>query len=137
MRLREVLVAGASNVRYRRGASMTSLSEHTDREHVRFTDSSTGVFDLVVGVDGIRSAVRSLAMEDAVVLAEELRTQPTVGQALIAYTHHRTPRIAWVQDQSRALAASLNAAPAIRDRALRQHGSDTFTRRSAPGIPVP
>jgi 2-polyprenyl-6-methoxyphenol hydroxylase-like FAD-dependent oxidoreductase len=50
----------------------------------------------------------SLAMEDASMLAEVLRTEPTLGQAFAAYIRRRAPRVRWVQVQSRAVADSFN-----------------------------
>ena len=46
----------------------------------------------------------SLAIEDALVLAEVLRAADTVEQALDAYVTRRRPRVEWVQEQSRATA---------------------------------
>jgi 2-polyprenyl-6-methoxyphenol hydroxylase-like FAD-dependent oxidoreductase len=264
-RLQDVLVAGVQPVPCRLGTSITSIGETADRVSVRFTDGSAGDYDLVVGADGIRSAVRalvfgpvepafaghiswrsvapiqlpgppsiqfwlgdrcffglcpvgdnrtygfghvtqerrydpvegrlgrlrerfagfgpavqdyltaldddaqvhcsaiewvdqerwhtgrvvligdaahassplmgqggSLAMEDASVLAEVLRTQLTLKQALAAYTRRRTPRIRWVQQQSRAVADSFNIPPPARDEILRRQGEQMFRERYAP-----
>lgn len=43
------------------------------------------------------------AMEDAYVLAEELRAATTVEDALARYVSRRKPRANWVQQQSIAL----------------------------------
>jgi 2-polyprenyl-6-methoxyphenol hydroxylase-like FAD-dependent oxidoreductase len=74
----------------------------------------------------------SLAMEDASVLAEVLQTEPALEQALAAYTRRRTPRVQWVQQQSRAVADSFNIAPHTRNEVLRARGVGMFTERYAP-----
>jgi FAD-dependent urate hydroxylase len=269
-RLQHVLAAAAKNITCRLGISVTSLCEHADRVAVRFTDGSAGDFDLVVGADGIRSAVRglvfghvepafaghlswrslapvqlsgspsiqfwlgdrnffglcpvggnrtygfghvtqdrrldppegrlnrlrdrftgfgpavqeyltalrhdrqihcsaiewieqerwhterivligdaahaasplmgqggSLAMEDAAVLAEELRIQSGIGEALAAYARRRLPRVTWVQQQSRAVAESFNTCPQTRNEMFRQRGNEMFKQRYAPLTPPP
>ncbi len=264
-RLQDVLVAGAQPVRCRLGTSVISIGETAGGASVRFTDGSAGDYDLVVGADGIRSAVRalvfgpvepvfaghiswrsvapvrlpgppnvqfwlgdrcffglcpvgddctygfghvtqerrydpvegrlgrlrehfagfgpavqdylaaldddaqihcsaiewvdqerwhtrrvvligdaahassplmgqggSLAMEDASVLAEVLRTEPTLNHALAAYTRRRAPRVRWVQQQSRAVADSFNVPPRTRNDMLRGQGERMFKERYAP-----
>src|SRR5206468_2115425 len=44
-----------------------------------------------------------MAVEDALVLAEELRRTPEIPAALAAFVARRQPRVAWVREQSRAL----------------------------------
>lgn len=264
-RLQDVLVAGAQLVPCRLGTSIVSISEAANGVSVRFTDGSTGDYDLLVGADGIRSAVRalvfgpveptfaghiswrsvaptrvhgtpsvqfwlgdrcffglcpvggdrtygfghvtqerrydpvegrlgrlrecfagfgpivqdylaaldddgqihcsavewvdqerwhtgrvvligdaahassplmgqggSLAMEDASVLAEVLRTEPALEQAFAAYTRRRAPRVRWVQAQSRAVADSFNVPPQTRNEILRGQGERMFKERYAP-----
>jgi 2-polyprenyl-6-methoxyphenol hydroxylase-like FAD-dependent oxidoreductase len=63
-----------------------------------------------------------MAMEDAWVLAAELRAAPSVEQALHAYVRRRTPRVAWVQQHSRAVAESFLLPPDIRNAVLRERG---------------
>ena len=74
----------------------------------------------------------SLAMEDAAVLADVLRTQPMLHDALTAYTRRRVPRVQWVQQNSRAVAESLNAPSGQRNEALRARGEVSFRERYAP-----
>ncbi len=269
-RLQDVLVGGTRAVPSRLGISITSIRESADRVEVRFTDDSSGCYDLVVGADGIHSKVRdlvfgrieptfaghiswrsvapfqlpgppsiqfwlgdrrffglcsigadhtygfghltqerqhdpedgrlqrlrrrfanfgttvseylaalgndtdihcssiewveqerwhtdrvvligdaahasspmmgqggSLAMEDASVLAETLRTEPTLGHALAAYARRRRPRVAWVQQQSRLAADAVNLPSPVRNEVLRERGAATFKERYAPLIPPP
>ncbi len=50
----------AAGVTVRLGLSVVKLDSSADRAQVEFTDGSTGRYDLVVGADGIRSAVRGM-----------------------------------------------------------------------------
>jgi len=59
-KLQDALVAGARPVPCRLGTSITTIDEDDRQASVRFTDGSTGDYDLVVGADGIRSTVREL-----------------------------------------------------------------------------
>lgn len=60
--LAELLRAQARqhNVRLRYGTSVKSLTQQTDAVVATLSDGSVGKYDLVVGADGIRSAVRGL-----------------------------------------------------------------------------
>jgi 2-polyprenyl-6-methoxyphenol hydroxylase-like FAD-dependent oxidoreductase len=71
-------------------------------------------------------------MEDALVLAEVLRTEPTLGRALEAFTRPRAPRVNWVQQQSRAVADTFNLEPGARNAAMRTQGEQRFKERYAP-----
>jgi FAD-dependent urate hydroxylase len=62
-RLQRILVAGVEGVRCRLGTFVLGISQHDDRVSVAFSDGSFGNYDLVVGADGITSAVRSLAFD--------------------------------------------------------------------------
>jgi 2-polyprenyl-6-methoxyphenol hydroxylase-like FAD-dependent oxidoreductase len=62
-RLQRILVAGVEGVRCRLGTFVLGVSQHDDRVSVAFSDGSFGNYDLVVGADGITSAVRSLAVD--------------------------------------------------------------------------
>jgi FAD-dependent urate hydroxylase len=62
-RLQQILVAGVEGIRCRLGTFVLGMSQHDDRVSVAFSDGSFGNYDLVVGADGIMSAVRSLAFE--------------------------------------------------------------------------
>jgi 2-polyprenyl-6-methoxyphenol hydroxylase-like FAD-dependent oxidoreductase len=78
-----------------------------------------------------------MAMEDALVLADELRTGSTIESALEAYVLRRRPRTDWVQQQSRAAAQSWVLPPAQRNAVLRERGDQIFRDRYRPLIPAP
>jgi 2-polyprenyl-6-methoxyphenol hydroxylase-like FAD-dependent oxidoreductase len=63
--LQDALVAGVSEVRCRLGLSVAAIAVDEDQAVVRFSDGSTGGYDLVVGADGIGSSVRGLVFGDA------------------------------------------------------------------------
>jgi 2-polyprenyl-6-methoxyphenol hydroxylase-like FAD-dependent oxidoreductase len=50
----------AAGVTVRLGLSVRAVAQDSRRAYVEFTDGSTGGYDLVVGADGIRSAVRAM-----------------------------------------------------------------------------
>jgi 2-polyprenyl-6-methoxyphenol hydroxylase-like FAD-dependent oxidoreductase len=58
--LQRVLVSAAAPVPMRLGVTITGIRANGDRAHVSFTDATEGIYDLVVGADGIRSTVRRL-----------------------------------------------------------------------------
>jgi 2-polyprenyl-6-methoxyphenol hydroxylase-like FAD-dependent oxidoreductase len=60
--LRERTLASGTAVRC--GASFSSLEEATDSVRVNFSDSRSESYDLVVGADGLRSAVRDALFPD-------------------------------------------------------------------------
>ena len=78
-----------------------------------------------------------MAMEDALVLADCLRTADSVETALEAYVRRRRPRVDWVQQQSRAAAQAWVLPLASRNAALRERGNQMFCDRYRPLIPVP
>jgi 2-polyprenyl-6-methoxyphenol hydroxylase-like FAD-dependent oxidoreductase len=77
-----------------------------------------------------------MAMEDALVLAEELRSGDTVERALTAYVTRRRPRVDWVQEQSRIAAEGSVLPTAVRNAALRERGDQLFRERYRPLIPA-
>jgi 2-polyprenyl-6-methoxyphenol hydroxylase-like FAD-dependent oxidoreductase len=79
----------------------------------------------------------SMAMEDALVLADVLRREDSVERALEAYVRRRRSRVDWVQEQSRALAQAWILPPAVRNAALRERGDQMFHDRYRPLIPEP
>ena len=52
-----------------------------------------------------------MAMEDACILAESLRTESTVAAALASYVSRRRPRVSWVHQESDAVAQSFRLLP--------------------------
>ena len=76
----------------------------------------------------------SMAMEDAVVLAESLRTADTVAGALDRYVERRRPRAGWVQEQSRIASKAWVLPPAVRDGVLRERGDQRLQDRYRPLI---
>jgi 2-polyprenyl-6-methoxyphenol hydroxylase-like FAD-dependent oxidoreductase len=62
--------ATEAGVKTRFGVTVTSLAQHAAGVDVTFTGGSTGRYDLVVGADGIRSAIRRM-------VGIELGTRPT------------------------------------------------------------
>ncbi len=78
-----------------------------------------------------------MAMEDAWVLAEVLRSAPTVESALSNYVRRRKPRVKWVQQQSIAVAESFRMPPAIRNAALRERGDQMMQSRFGPLVLAP
>ena len=78
-----------------------------------------------------------MAMEDALVLAEVLRTTNSVESALEAYVLRCRPRADWVQKQSRAAAQAWAVPVAARNAALRERGDQMFRERYRPLLPAP
>jgi 2-polyprenyl-6-methoxyphenol hydroxylase-like FAD-dependent oxidoreductase len=78
-----------------------------------------------------------MAMEDALVLAEVLRTADSLASALDAYVLRRRPRADWVQKQSRAAARAWALSPAARNAVLRERGDQMFRDRYQPLTPAP
>src|ERR1700724_1781498 len=78
-----------------------------------------------------------MAMEDACVLAEELRAATTVEAALESYVRRRKPRVEWVQRQSMGLADSLIMPSAVRNAMLRKRGNEAMHARFGPLVSAP
>jgi 2-polyprenyl-6-methoxyphenol hydroxylase-like FAD-dependent oxidoreductase len=78
-----------------------------------------------------------MAMEDACVLAEELRAATTTESALASYENRRTARVRWVQHQSMAVGAILTLPSAVRNAALRENGDKAMQARFEPLVPAP
>ena len=78
-----------------------------------------------------------MAMEDALVLADCLRSADSVECALEAYVRRRRPRADWVQEQSRAAAQAWVLPSAVRNAALRERGNQMFRDRYRPLLPAP
>lgn len=68
----------------------------------------------------------AMAFEDALVLADALRSAETVDQALPMYESRRRPRTRWVLDRTRDRERTCNVPPALRDPLLRGRGERIF-----------
>jgi len=64
-KLQRVLLAGAAAVPARLGTTVSTVTQDGHRVAVGFSDGSTGEYELVVGADGIASAVRQLTLSAA------------------------------------------------------------------------
>lgn len=71
----------------------------------------------------------AMALEDAIALAEALRSRPSVETALAHYSARRRPGVEWVQQQSRVAAGAWVLPAAARDRALRERGDAMLRER--------
>jgi 2-polyprenyl-6-methoxyphenol hydroxylase-like FAD-dependent oxidoreductase len=78
-----------------------------------------------------------MAIEDALVLADELRRAPDITSAVAAFAARRHPRVEWVREQSQALAELVRLPSRIRDRGLRDRGIRAFHDRYRPLVAVP
>jgi 2-polyprenyl-6-methoxyphenol hydroxylase-like FAD-dependent oxidoreductase len=78
-----------------------------------------------------------MAMEDACVLAEELRAAATVEGALASYANRRRARVEWVQRQSMAVGEILTVPLVVRNNALRERGNEAMQSRFRPLVRAP
>jgi 2-polyprenyl-6-methoxyphenol hydroxylase-like FAD-dependent oxidoreductase len=73
-----------------------------------------------------------MAIEDALVLAGELRRSADIPGALAAFARRRGARVDWVREQSQALGDLVRLPAAVRDAALAEHGAAAFADRYRP-----
>jgi 2-polyprenyl-6-methoxyphenol hydroxylase-like FAD-dependent oxidoreductase len=78
-----------------------------------------------------------MAMEDACVLAEELRAAATIEGALASYENRRMARVKWVQHQSMMVGEILTVPSAVRNAVLRENGDEAMQARFGPLVPAP
>lgn len=78
-----------------------------------------------------------MAMEDACVLAEVLRSAATMDGALDDFVSRRNLRVKWVREQSIATAKRLHMPPAVRNAELHERGDQMMRSRFAPLVPEP
>jgi FAD-dependent urate hydroxylase len=78
-----------------------------------------------------------MAIEDALVLADELRRAPDIPSAVAAFGARRRPRVDWVRKQSQALTELVRLPARIRDRGLRERGVSAFHDRYRPLLAAP
>jgi 2-polyprenyl-6-methoxyphenol hydroxylase-like FAD-dependent oxidoreductase len=78
-----------------------------------------------------------MAVEDAYVLAECLRSADTVEVALDRYVTRRKPRVRWVQQESLAVSKIIGLRSESRNAVLRTRGEEMFRHRFQPLIAPP
>jgi 2-polyprenyl-6-methoxyphenol hydroxylase-like FAD-dependent oxidoreductase len=78
-----------------------------------------------------------MAIEDALVLADELRRTPDMPAAVAAFGARRRPRVDWVREQSQALTELVRLPARVRDRGLRERGVSAFYDRYRPLVAAP
>jgi len=78
-----------------------------------------------------------MAIEDAFVLADELRHAADVPAAVAAFGARRRPRVEWVREQSQALTDLVRLPASVRDRGLRDRGVSAFRDRYRPLVAAP
>jgi 2-polyprenyl-6-methoxyphenol hydroxylase-like FAD-dependent oxidoreductase len=78
-----------------------------------------------------------MAIEDALVLADELRRAPDIPSAVVAFAARRRPRVDWVRGQSQALTELVRLPAHIRNRRLRDRGVSAFHDRYRPLVAPP
>jgi 2-polyprenyl-6-methoxyphenol hydroxylase-like FAD-dependent oxidoreductase len=79
----------------------------------------------------------ALALEDALVLAEVLSGEGPIERALTDYERRRTPRVAWVQEQTRRRDRTRSLPPAVRNPILRIAGRRIFRANYRPLLERP
>lgn len=62
--LLDILRSAASDVPLRLGNGLEHLEQRGERVHVRFSDGATGVYDAVIGADGLHSKTRRIIFGD-------------------------------------------------------------------------
>jgi 2-polyprenyl-6-methoxyphenol hydroxylase-like FAD-dependent oxidoreductase len=78
-----------------------------------------------------------MAVEDAYVLAECLRSADTLEVALDRYVTRRKPRVRWVQQESLAVSKIIGLPSESRNAVLRTRGEEMFRNRFQPLIEPP
>jgi 2-polyprenyl-6-methoxyphenol hydroxylase-like FAD-dependent oxidoreductase len=78
-----------------------------------------------------------MAVEDALVLADELRRAVDIDEGLAAFAARRMARVQWVRQQSEALGELVRLPAQVRDRALRERGAASFQERYRPLVAEP
>ena len=78
-----------------------------------------------------------MAIEDALVLAEELRRAGDIPAAIAAYQKRRGPRVEWVREQSRGITELVRQPAVVRNTALRERGSSGIYDRFRPLVAAP
>ena len=79
----------------------------------------------------------SMAMDDALVLAEALHSTADVEAALVAFVARRRPRVDWVQRGCRAVVEMLGMPRDVRRAVLRERGALALRDRFQPLTAAP
>jgi 2-polyprenyl-6-methoxyphenol hydroxylase-like FAD-dependent oxidoreductase len=79
----------------------------------------------------------AMALEDALVLAEELETSRPLTEALAEYQRRRTSRVAWVQEQTHRRDRTRSLPPLVRNLTLRLAGERIFDSNYRPLLEPP
>jgi 2-polyprenyl-6-methoxyphenol hydroxylase-like FAD-dependent oxidoreductase len=79
----------------------------------------------------------SMAIEDALVLAEALATHATAPSALTTFEARRAPRVRWVQDQTHRRDRARGLPPFVRNWVVRLAGRRMFETSNRPLLNVP
>jgi FAD-dependent urate hydroxylase len=106
------------------------LEEVAEEQWVRGTVVLVG--DAAHGMSPNMAEGASLAFEDALVLAESLRAEPTIPDALAALVARRRPRTAWVRRQTHRRDRTRGLPPMLMDLVLRAAGRRIFVSNYRP-----
>jgi len=79
----------------------------------------------------------SLALEDAIVLAETLGTRSTPAESLASYSLRRSPRISGVREATHRRDKTRGLPPTVRDLVLRVAGKRIFSAHYRPLLEEP
>lgn len=129
--------------------TITTLTQDGSGVDVTFDRAAPRRFDLVVGADGLRSAIRRLAVDPRppVALGQHswrflagcppqvttcMRATGTVSDALAAFVARRSRRTGWVRAQTHRRDQTRNLPPILRDLTLRAFGRQIFRSNYRP-----
>jgi 2-polyprenyl-6-methoxyphenol hydroxylase-like FAD-dependent oxidoreductase len=79
----------------------------------------------------------AMAIEDALVLAECLATEPTIDEALTIYERRRSPRVDWMQKETHRRDKTRSLPPFIRNLTLRVAGERIYASNYRPLLAPP
>lgn len=105
--------------------------ERWHRGHVLLIGDAAHASSPMMGQGG------SMAMEDALVLAETLAETRNIKAAIESFGARRQPRVEWVQQQSRAAGGLFQMPATGRNEALRMNGKAAFQDRFRPLTALP
>jgi FAD-dependent urate hydroxylase len=79
----------------------------------------------------------AMALEDGLVLAESLASEPDIAQAMARFQARRRPRTEWVLAQTHRRDRTRNLPPAVRNLLLRRSGRNIFRANYRPLLGLP